>query len=237
VSAAEAFAKFVSFAAENPGTAITGAIVASIGKASIGAGVSGAVSKLIEGAGAKMTGGMSLALGSAMIAITTATLVAQALNEEKAKGAEGVKNNIAEANKIVTAAEEEFKNTKTLSTDTQRKLDNARATIVESEDMARQYRGAGGDERYKGDESLLSMRTIGAGARQAWDVATTDMTMGSLGAGRQASDQSREISMMRLSIDGMRAEIAKNAGKTQKVEVTNMPGAPGPVANTANTTK
>lgn len=238
VSAAEAFAKFVSFAAENPGTAITGAIVASIGKAAIGAGVSGAVSKLIEGAGAKMTGGMSLALGSAMIAITTATLVAQALNEEKAKGAENVKKDIEEANKIVLAAEKEYKETKTLSPETQKQLDVARASILATEDTARQYRGAGGDERYKGTGSLLSMQTIAAGMHQAYDVATTDMTMESLGGGRQASDQSRELSMMRQSIDGMRAEMAKNAGKTQKVEIVGgLPGAPGPVANTANTTK
>lgn len=47
----KAFADVVAWAAENPGKAITAAILASIGKAAIGAAISSALKKLLEGGG------------------------------------------------------------------------------------------------------------------------------------------------------------------------------------------
>jgi hypothetical protein len=66
----EALAKLVGWAAENPGKAIMGAIVASIGKAAIGSAVSKSIESLIgglAGAGGKGLGGLGAggALGSA----------------------------------------------------------------------------------------------------------------------------------------------------------------------------
>lgn len=237
IKVVEAFAKMISFAAENPGMAITAAITASIGKAAIGAAVSGAVSKLVEGAASKMTGGMALTLGMATIAIAAATIVAQVLNEKKDAGAAGIKTDVSDANKAVAAAEKEFKEKGSISPENMQALNNARASILEAEDKARAYQGAGGDARYKGSDSLLSMQSIGAGARQAFDVATTDQTWEGLGAGRQASDQMRDLSLMRQSIDAMKAAVEAQGKGTQKVEITNLPAAAGPVANTTNTTK
>jgi len=234
IKVVEAFAKMISFAAENPGTAIVTAITASIGKAAIGAAISGSVSKLVEGAASKMTGGMALTLGMATIAIAAATIVAQVLNEKKIAGAEGVKTDIGEANKAVTAAEKEFKEKGSISPENMQALNNARISILDAEDKARAYRGAGGDARYHGEGVLGN---IAGGARQAFDVATGATTFEQIGAGAQAQDQSRDLSLMRQSIDAMKAAVEAQGKGTQKVEITNLPAGPGPTANTSNTTK
>jgi len=234
IKVVEAFAKMISFAAENPGTAIVAAVTASIGKAAIGAAVSGAVGKLVEGAASKMTGGMALTLGMATIAIAAATIVAQVLNEKKIAGAEAVKTDIGDANKAVTAAEKEFKEKGSISPENMQALNNARASILEAEDKARAYRGAGGDARYHGEGVLGN---IMGGARQAYDVARGATTFEEIGGGAQAQDQSRDLSLMRQSIDAMKAAVEAQGKGTQKVEITNLPAAAGPVANTSNTTK
>jgi hypothetical protein len=113
-------------------------------------------------------------------------------------------------------------------------LNNARASILEAEDKARAYRGAGGDARYHGEGVLGN---IAGGARQAFDVATGATTFEQIGAGAQAQDQQRDLSLMRQSIDAMKAAVEAQGKGTQKVEITNLPTAAGPVANTTNTTK
>lgn len=226
---ADMFVSLVSFAVENPGAAITSAIVASIGKAAIGAAASSAVTKLIEGAAGKMTGGMSFVLASAAITIAAATILAA----EKEKGAQSITQDISEADKAVAAAEKEFKATGTLSPENLQALNNARISVIEAEIQGKAYQAAGGDQRYTG----TGLGAVAGGINQAIDVATTDQTWKGLGAGGAASDQLRDLSLMRQSIDAMKAAIEAQGKQTLKVEVTNLPPAAGPQANTTNTTK
>jgi hypothetical protein len=235
VRVVEAFAKMIAFAAENPGMAIVAAITASIGKAAIGAAVGGAVNKLIDGAGSKMSGKMAMALGTATISIAAATIIAQVMNEKKAAGAEAVKTDVVDANKAVTTAEKEFKEKGTISPENMQALENARISIAAAENAAKAYQGNGGDQRYYGDGGVAGQ--IAGGARQAFDVATGKTSFDDLGRGAQAQDQMRDLSLMRQSIDAMKAAIEQQARSTQKVEITNLPASAGPVANTTNTTK
>lgn len=240
VSAAEAFAKMVSFAAENPGTAIVAAITASIGKAAIGAAVSGAVSKLVETAGAKMTGTAAFALGAASIAITTATIVAQYLNEKKKTGYEDVKSGVAETDKLVTAAEKEFKEKGVVSAETMAKLDQARSNIMATQAEAQKYQELGGDTRYY-QEGL----GIAGGAAQAFDVIRGKTTFEDIGRGAAAQDQMRNLELMRASIDAMKEQMKGSLDKvagTLKGPLTvqgnvTVDNPTGPQANMANTTK
>ena len=63
ITVGDAFGKLVSWAAENPGKAITAAIVGSIAKAAIGETIAGSLKALIGGGGAAGGGGLVGALG------------------------------------------------------------------------------------------------------------------------------------------------------------------------------
>jgi competence protein ComGC len=229
VSAAEAFAKFVSFAAENPGTAITGAIVASIGKAAIGSAVSGALSKLMESAGSKFSGEMNMALASAAITIAAATIVAQMINEKREAGAKGS----AEQRENVKADIAAAQGKKELGqTDLERlKADRA---ILQNQIKEGQRYFETGRERYSG-EGVID--TIGGGLNQVMDVARGKTTFEDIGRGKEAEAKFPELLEQRAAIDRLIATIEKNSGKPIKAEITNLPASPGPVANTTNTTK
>lgn len=75
---ADGFASLVVFMAENPGKAVVGAIVASIGKAAIGTAVSSALAKWVEGsaAGGAAGAGPAKAAGGAAGVFGAASLVA-----------------------------------------------------------------------------------------------------------------------------------------------------------------
>ncbi len=229
VSAAEAFAKFVSFAAENPGTAITGAIIASIGKAAIGSAVSGALSKLMESAGSKFSGKMNMALASAAITIAAATIVAQMINEKREAGAKGS----AEQRENVKADIAAAQGKKELGqTDVERlKADRA---ILQNQIKEGQRYFETGRERY-GGEGVID--TISGGLNQVMDVARGKTTFEDIGRGKEAEAKFPELLEQRAAIDRLIATIEKNSGKPIKAEITNLPASPGPVANTANTTK
>lgn len=229
VSAAEAFAKFVSFAAENPGTAITGAIIASIGKAAIGSAVSSALSKLMESAGSKFSGKMNMALASAAITIAAATIVAQMINEKREAGAKGS----AEQRENVKADIAAAQGKKELGqTDVERlKADRA---ILQNQIKEGQRYFETGRERY-GGEGVID--TIGGGLNQVMDVARGKTTFEDIGRGKEAEAKFPELLEQRAAIDRLIATIEKNSGKPIKAEITNLPASPGPVANTANTTK
>jgi hypothetical protein len=229
VSAAEAFAKFVSFAAENPGTAITGAIIASIGKAAIGSAVSGALSKLMESAGSKFSGKMNMALASAAITIAAATIVAQMINEKREAGAKGS----AEQRENVKADIAAAQGKKELGqTDLERlKADRA---ILQNQIKEGQRYFETGRERY-GGEGVID--TIGGGLNQVMDVARGKTTFEDIGRGKEAEAKFPELLEQRAAIDRLIATLEKNSGKPIKAEITNLPASPGPVANTANTTK
>jgi hypothetical protein len=228
--AADALAGLIGFAAENPGTAIVAAIVASIGKAAIGQAAGTAISKLIEGAAGK--GGF--AFGTAAITIAAATLIVSAMNEEKKEGADSVKTDVTATEKTLSDAEKKFKATGTLSAEDMQALSNARITVAANVAERDKFQAAGGSQRYFGDGIAGS---IAGGARQAFDVATSDQTFDSIGKGAAAEDLSRQLSLQKQGLDALLAAVQAQAKQTQKVEITNLPGAPGPTANTTNTTK
>lgn len=228
VSAAEAFAKMVSFAAENPGTAISAAIVASIGKAAIGAAVSGAVTKLIDAAGGKFSGKMNMALASAAITIAAATIVAQMITEKREAGAKGS----AEQRESVKADIAAVSAKKELGQADVEKLKADRAIIQNQIKEGQRYFETG-RERY-GGEGVID--TIGGGFNQIMDVARGKTTFEDIGRGKEAEAKFPELLEQRAAIDRLIATIEKNSGKPIKAEITNLPGTPGPVANTANTT-
>jgi chemotaxis regulatin CheY-phosphate phosphatase CheZ len=78
---------------------------------------------------------------------------------------------------------------------------------------------------------------IAGGARQLFDVATTPTTLEDIGRGKSSMEAQPELLAMRERLDKLIATTEAAAKKTMKVEVTNLPAAAGPVANTANTTK
>lgn len=233
VKAADAFAKMVGFAVENPGTAILAAITASIAKAAIGNAVSGGVSKLIEGAASKMGG---LALGTAAITIATATLIAKSLVDEREKGEAGAAEQrttiAAEATKAETKA-----TTGGLDAEALAALKSQRETVQARIKEGQRFFEEGKMERY-GGEGVLD--TIAGGARQLYDVATTPTTFEDIGREKSSMQAQPELLALRERLDKLIAATEKNLSKTQKVEVVNMPtpqGPPGPTANTTNTTK
>lgn len=238
IKLAEFTAKIVSTAVDNPGAAIALAITGSIAKAAIGNAVSGAVSKMIEGAATKMGG---IGLASAAITIAAATLIISKIAEEKEKGAAGAAEQRASIAPTTKGIEGEFSPTqgKFILADSTKadpeslaalkaQRDTVQAQITEGQ---KYFENVASNERYAG---------LTGGIAELWDVATTPMTFESMGRGKSAMEAQPELLEMRAKLDAMIKAIEAQSKKTMKVEVTNMPppaGAPGPVANTANTTK
>lgn len=105
IKAADAFATLVGEAVENPGTAITAAIVASIGKAAIGSAVAAAIKALIGGGGggaggvAGVPGRAGAYLGAAGIGIAlgSGAIIAGAENADAAVERAGSKQDEVQA--------------------------------------------------------------------------------------------------------------------------------------------
>jgi len=153
--AAEAFAKFVAFAGENPGKAITAAIVASIGKAGLDAALAQGLAKAMG-----TTGGMTVA--SAAIAITTATLIYKQVQAEKKGAAESVFEDVGKAAKDIDAARAEKRNG-AISPEMRDKLERERDALAGDLDL-----GARGDltkQRFKA-LNPFSDTTLGEVGRQ-----------------------------------------------------------------------
>jgi hypothetical protein len=237
VKLAESMAKLVSVAVDNPGAAIALAITGSIAKAAIGNAVSGAVTKMIEGAATKM-GGVGLA--SAAITIAAATLIISKIAEEKEKGAAGAAEQRASIAPTTKGIEGEFSPTQgrfmlaggsKVDPESLATLESQRATVQSQIAEGQKYfENVASNERYAG---------VGGKLNELYDVATTPMTFEDMGRGKSAMEAQPELLEMRAKLDAMIAELKAQGSKTQKVEVTNLPtpGTPGPVANTANTTK
>lgn len=229
VGAAEAFAKMVSFAAENPGTAITAAIVASIGKAAIGSAAGSAVNKLIESVGGKFDGKANMALASAAITIASATIIAELLKEKREAGAKGSAEQLGSVKADITAAQGK----KELGQQDIERLKADRAVIQNQIKEGQRYFELG-RERY-GGEGVLD--TIGGGFNQIYDVARGKTTFEAIGRGKEAEAKFPELLETRAAIDRLIGTIEKNSGKPIKAEITNLPASAGPSANLTNTTK
>lgn len=101
LQASEGLAKLVSWAAENPGTAIASAIGASIAKAAIGDVFSKALTTGLSGAGGKF----SVSLASAVITIALAELAIAAVKAEEKAGVQAEQQNLDNRAKASSAEE------------------------------------------------------------------------------------------------------------------------------------
>ena len=219
IKIAEGFAKVVEWAAENPGQAIVLAIVASIAKAGIGLAVSAALKSLLERSAAGGAGGAGGGMGAAGGVAAVAAIAAAGY-----AGYQVLKSGFNEAGKAQTGAVE---------TDiaVQNALTSARSA----------KKGAMTPE-----EALKELES--ASAAQQKRIANVQQDKGYLGAinpfsdttfaeaGQVQQDKGRveelkaDLAAMTAAINEMKSQIAANAGKTQRVEVTNMP-ANGPAGN------
>ncbi len=232
VSAAEAFAKFVSFAAENPGTAITGAIIASIGKAAIGSAVGTAVSKMVEGAagsGGAMKGLSTLSIVASAITIASVGMLAidTVMNEMDKGKTESVEKDLAAFDAIRGA-------NKALST-------TAPPGDVAAQE-ARKKEQEGALQKAIAEKASIDARlgTVEKGPT-FFDTVFGNMSQKQLGMAESDASKLPQLLADQAKLAGAIEKLSAQLGKPLKVNgdvnVTNMPGAPGPVANTANTTK
>lgn len=232
VSAAEAFAKFVSFAAENPGTAITGAIIASIGKAAIGSAVGTAVSKMVEGAagsGGAMKGLSTLSIVASAITIASVGMLAidTVMNEMDKGKTESVEKDLAAFDAIRGA-------NKALST-------TAPPGDVAAQE-ARKKEQEGALQKAIAEKASIDARlgTVEKGPT-FFDTVFGNMSQKQLGMAESDASKLPQLLADQAKLAGAIEKLSAQLGRPLKVNgdvnVTNMPGAPGPVANTANTTK
>lgn len=125
---AENLGDAAAWAATNPGSAITAAIIASIAKAGIGTATNAAMEKFINGLAAKGIGG-GIAIGAAALTIAAASIVLMKAAEEKKAGEKAQEERTAMGEVSLQQAEAEFRKTGTLSPETRRALIEQRAAV------------------------------------------------------------------------------------------------------------
>jgi hypothetical protein len=135
---ADALAKMVGFAAENPGTAITMAIVGSIAKAGITTAVSKGLGDLLASAGSKV-GGINIA--AATMGIAVGTLIAAKMNDEQHKGGDEAKQALDMHENIIKTMEDKVKRGEKLSPDDIDVLQKEREKIVADQTKGREKTG------------------------------------------------------------------------------------------------
>lgn len=152
----DALSKMIGWASENPGSAITAAIIASIGKAAIGSMLSAALPELIKGAmGAKLAGAGSLGalgtgLGIAMATFMIGSAVINLLSDATSKGQNAaVNDNAATADALTNAkANLEGKGRGGTDADNLKTLEERKAALAARIDGAK-------SESYDGLDSLV----------------------------------------------------------------------------------
>lgn len=127
----EAFSKVVGWAAENPGLAITAAIVGSIAQSALGTVVSTAIANLIRGGAGGGGGGAGAGVGGVVaggVAGAVAGYEFVAHEYGKMEGGADAATAVAEkTGSVIAKALAEYKSTGTLSADTKNELDAAEA--------------------------------------------------------------------------------------------------------------
>jgi hypothetical protein len=209
LAVAKAFASLVGFAAQNPGLAITGAIVGSIVKAQLGQ----VITTTIQSGLGKLLGAGGMAIPMASIAIAAATIVASKLQSDTDKGMADAKKTIDQTEEVLKKAEKEYHETGKLSDDTLRQLKNEQITVDK-------------------EQAELSGPQL-----SKFDIAKAYLTPGESGSktteqwGEQGVLQQKSgvISHEKAGIDAL-IKAVEGQGKAiadlktgMKVEVTNMP--------------
>lgn len=233
VKVVEAFAKMISFAVENPGMAITAAITASIGKAAIGASVSSAVEGLIKGAssGAGLNVGNALSIVAASIAIASVGMLA--IDNVMSQMDKGVNASVAQDVKIgdaILGGSKALRATKTTG-DAESDAALQGAKQIEQINALHEARA----QQASIGERLTNMRD----AANPLNVAFGDKSIEDMGRAKADAGKTDQLVADYKSLAGVIEKLAAQLGKPLKVsgEVSLAGGAPGPTANTSNTTK
>jgi hypothetical protein len=213
----EKFASFVNFAVDNPGQAAAGALAASIAKASIGNVVSGGLDKLISGAAASP--GAMKGLGVLSIAATAITIgavgkmIIDSVMDSKDKGV----NASIEADARAFNARQALQGAVTTQNAGQAQLayDNAKK---EKAALEQRIQAAQDPTSFFG--ALFGSKTFEQRERETQDAAKIE-------------DLKADLAKLNAAMDKV-GGILKGG---LNVNVQNMPAGPGPIANTANTTK
>jgi len=211
LAVAKALASIVSYAAQNPGSAITLAIVGSIAKAGLGMAVKSGIEGLMTAAGGK--GG--LVLGALALTAASVTLITSFMDEKTKGGEESAAGEVDFNNKLMLRAAKQIRDKGGLDEETRNALLQARGEIEVQSQM-----GAQAKER-----SLLG---------SAASLAFGDLTLKQMGRENEFAGQEGRIDNQRMNIDALleKAKVSPDAIADAvsralkgglKVEVTNMP--------------
>lgn len=212
--AAEALGGIVKFGAAHPGLAITAAIVASIGKASLGEAAGMAVGKMLSSM-TPATAGLGLLAGAAIAAALAIMSYVEKSDKEKDKGNADPR--------LIEKANEELKRTGTLSQETIDKIAMRRAEVAGMQSALK----TGGVET----QDL----TAGAIAELGYDKAGTIAT--GEGATRDAKEKGKEgVDALAGKLDALIAAYKDSEKKPKGPIDVNIIGgmpSPGPAVNNA----
>ena len=212
LSAAKSLAGIVTFGAQNPGLMITGALIASIGKAAVGEAVGKAVGGMLSSVTASHVGLGLLAAAAIAAAVAIEDYEAKS-NKEKGKAGDD--------SALIAKAEKQFRETGKIDKETIDQIAQRRAEIEGQ-------RGAlktGGVEDLSFTQILAAKVTGGA-----------DQVAAGEGATRDAKEQgSQKLDVLAAKMD----QLIATYGKTMRVHVENAGDlrgpSPGPTPNPGST--
>jgi len=212
LSAAKSLAGIVTFGAQNPGLMITGALVASIGKAAVGEAVGKAVGGMLSGVTASHVGLGLLAAAAIAAAVAIEDYEAKS-NKERDKG----KGDAA----LIAKAEKEFRETGKIDKET---IDQIATRRAEVEGMRGALKTGGVEDQ--GFTAIVVSKFTGG----------SDQISTGEGATRDAKEQgSQKLDVLAGKMDQLLAAY----GKTMRVHVENAGDlrgpSPGPTPNPGST--
>ena len=212
--AAEALGGIVKFGAAHPGLAITAAIVASIGKASLGEAAGMAVGKMLSSM-TPATAGLGLLAGAAIAAALAIMSYVEKSDKEKDKGSADPR--------LIEKANEELKRTGTLSQETIDKIAMRRAEVAGMQSALK----TGGVET----QDLTAVAIAELGYDKAGTIATGE------GATRDAKEKGKEgVDALAGKLDALIAAYKDSEKKPKGPIDVNIIGgmpSPGPAVNNA----
>lgn len=218
----KAFAGVVSWAANNPGLAITTAIVGSIAKAGIGAAASAAITKAFEGGaiGQALSGGLMKGLGAAgaiagvTIIATTAYLAAKDYVDKAENIERDVKKDIeVTAPALLAKAQKQIDETGTIDKGT---LDQIAKLRAELEGM----RGSTAEQAYLTENKLSYARILAA--KMFGEQGEADALAEQEGRLQYGAQNKEQIEALAAKMDGVIAALKGGIKVTGNVTVDNM---------------
>jgi hypothetical protein len=223
-SAAEAFARFVGWAAENPGQALTAAIAASIAKAAVGEAVGKALAASLGSRG-------GLILGTATIAVTTGMFAIDAFYDAKGHADAATENSglgaVQGASALRAARESGTIDPGVLA------AKNAQITAMELQISRAEAAKANPNstiEALGGIDPLSALAnyvTNGAVGKSWGGQANTNADVEHLG------QLKADLATLKAAMDKVHSALTSG---TLKVHVTNQPGGPGGASPGAGST-